>query len=899
MNGRTLGHYRVLDKLGEGGMGEVYRAHDSKLGRDVAIKVLPEELAQDEERLRRFQREAKVLASLNHPNIAAIYGLEQSGETHYLVLELVPGETLAERIARGSIPLDEALAMARKIAEALEEAHERGIVHRDLKPANIKLTPDDKVKVLDFGLAKAFTDDTPDADNSMSPTRLRHGFGEASAAEGTRAGVILGTAAYMSPEQAKGRNVDKRTDIFALGAVLYEMLTARKAFPGDDVSEVLAAVIHLEPEWNRLPSGVSFWLGRLLRRCLEKNPRQRVRDIGDVRLELEARGDMSRDEPRKASSPLWLVAVGVLCGAIAWIAARATAPPETKSVKRFSIVLPPEQQVAKPEIQRTRSLAVSPSGSHIVFASEDRLYLRAMDRTEAAPLTGTNALQPASPFFSPDGQWIGFYSRRDRELKKIAIGDGVAVSIARTGPVMGATWNADGSILFGQGPEGIMRVSAAGGATEVVVPVNSVQGEQAGSPQLLPGGRAVIFTLANGAGGGAWMRARIVVQDLESEERRVLVERAADALYVPTGHLVFHREQGLAAVSFDFDRHVVTGESLPVVERVSRPNFAVSDEGSLVFLRSSAMTRERRLVWVDREGDEEFLPVATDWYSAVRLSPDGSRVALVVTQDELLASEIHILMLDRHALRRLTVDPGYEGIPRWTPDGARVAFASNRHGPFDLFWKASDGTGLAERLTDSPNDNPPWTFTSDGQRLILGDFHPNSGLDLHLITLNGSRETEVLLATEADEWKAELSPDNRWLAYQSDVSGVVEIYVSPFPTVEDGRWQVSDGGGTHPIWAPDGREVFYKAPGGRLMAVPIRTEPSVVIGRPSKIFDGLIVQEDEAGDMHSYDVAPDGRRFLVIREARDALDDPLAQLDELQVVLNWFEELERLAPTDD
>ena len=692
--GHKLAHYEILEPIGKGGMGEVYRARDGKLGRDVAIKVLPDEFAENEERLARFKREAKVLASLNHPNIASIYGLENSDGTHYLVLELVPGETLAEQISRGPIPLEEALDIASQTAEALEEAHEQGIVHRDLKPANVKRTEEGKIKVLDFGLAKVFQEETPDADSSMSPTRLRQGFGDAISA--TSAGVILGTAAYMSPEQAKGKEVDKRTDIFAFGAVLLEMLTGKKAFPGEDVPEVLAAVIQLAPDWEGLPSTVSPWLRRLLRRCLEKTPRQRLRDIGDARVEIEERGGMpAKDDVvgfREKHSLVWLVAVGVVCSALTWAVTRWSAPsPQTPTVKRFSVVLPPGERLAKPGIQRSRAVAISPSGSHIVYATDEELYIRAMDNTEGAPLAGTNALLPASPFFSPDGQWVGFHSRRDRELKKIALLGGVAVSIAAADPIMGATWGADDMILFGQGPEGIMQVSASGGVAELVMPVNGAEDEQARMPQFLPGGQAVLFTLATGAGGLPWLNAQIVVQKLGDSTRRVLVEHGLDARYLPTGHLVYEREQGLVAVPFDVGRLAVTGEPVPVVERVNRPNFAIGDDGSLVFLRSFAERREHRLVWVDRDGREEPLQAEAGFYDSLRISPDGSRVALVVTDDGQsgwtgqLSGEIYILALARDALTRLTIDPSADTIPTWTPDGERLAFGSSRNGSFDLY----------------------------------------------------------------------------------------------------------------------------------------------------------------------------------------------------------------------
>ena len=887
-SGHLLAHYEIVEAIGKGGMGEVYRAHDTKLGRDVAIKVLPDEFAQDDERLERFEREARLLAQLNHANVATLHGLEEQDGQQFLVMELVDGETLAERIAQGAIPVEEAIPLFLQIAEGLEAAHEKGIIHRDLKPANIKLTPEGKTKILDFGLAKAFSSpEDVSAETSQSPTLTK----------GTALGAIMGTAAYMSPEQARGRLVDKRTDIFAFGVVLYESLTGRKAFNGESVSDVLASVIKSDPEWNGIPSSS---LERLVKRCLQKDPRQRLRDIGDLRLELEAWGEPNAQGKHSTTRPTLagLIAVGVICSAVTWAAAQWLQPTETPAVKRLSIVLPPEQRIASRTVQRTRSIAISPDGSHIVFATEEQIYLRAMNRTAAVPLRGTAALQPASPFFSPDGQWVAFYSRRDRELKKIAIGDGVAVTIARTDPIMGATWSGSDTILFGQGPKGIMRVAAAGGDPAVVVSMNSTDGEQARMPQYLPGGRSILFTLASGAGGGAWPNARIVVQDLDSETRQTVIEQGTDARFLPSGHLVYQREHSLAAVSFDIGRLAIVGESLPVIDRVDPPNFSVADDGSLVFVRAPVERRERRLVWIDRDGHEEPLSAEAGFYDAVRISPDGTQVAVVIQEQEHdLSGEIYIWAAVREAMTRLTRDPGHDAIPRWAPDGERLAFTSGRDGSYDGYVRAADGTGTTEQLTDTPNDSPLWSFTGNAEKVVLGDFHPETGLDLHVMAMDGSDESRVLLATESHEWKASLSPDDRWLVYQSDISGRVEVYLCPFPEVDEDRWQLSTEGGTHPVWAPDGREVFYRSPDGQLVAVPIQTEPTVIVGRPSALFDGLIGSTDAASDDHTYDIAPDGKRFLVIRDIDTG--DVLAGLDEIHVVLNWNEELERLVPANE
>ena len=882
--GTKLAHYEILEPIGKGGMGEVYRAKDSKLGRDVAIKVLPDEFAENEERLARFKREAKVLASLNHPGIAAIHGLEESEGTHYLVLELVPGETLAERIARGPIPLEEAIEIASQIAEALEEAHEQGIVHRDLKPANIKQTEDGKIKVLDFGLAKVFQEDGAESDaaTSMSPTLTR---------DATRVGVILGTASYMSPEQAKGKRVDKRTDIFAFGAVLYEMLTGKKTFPGEDVSEVLASVIKLEPDWKALPTGVSSRLLELLRRCLEKDSKRRVRDIGDVRLAMEGafetaptpQGVVSPSvgwQPAKAVATA--LALSVIAGVAVWNVMRSEPPP----IARFSLTLPPG--VSLTGIGR-HVVALSPDGTRLVYTANDQLYLRAMDQTVATPIRGTEGAR--SPFFSPDGDWVGFYS--DGKLKKVAIRGGAPVSLCDA-PVspFGARWGADGAIVFGQIAAGIMQVSADGGTPEVLIPLE--ERELGHGPQILPGEKAVLFTLGDGTN---WYNAQIVVHSLETGERKVLIEGGRDARYLPTGHLVYVLDGTLLAVPFDVDELEVTGGPIPMAEGfmtavgvdAGAAQFSVSDSGALVYVTGSDPGK-RTLVWVNRDGREEALAAEPHAYTYPRISPDGGRVALDVRDEE---QDIWIWDFAHETLTRLTFAPGRDQYPVWTPDGRQVAFSSERDGTSNLYWKAADGTGAVERLYESENAQVPYAFTPDGRQLVLrkASADVSKGFDLEVLSLKGS--TEPLLATEFNERNAEISPDGRWLAYESNASGQFEIYVRPFPNVEDGQWLISSGRGARPLWSPDGRELFYLAPGARLMAVPVetvQTEASFAHGKPEEVFRGYYVPGGISIG-RSYDIAPDGERFLMIKESGN-------DSTEFILVQNWFEELKRLVPTD-
>ena len=634
--GTRLGPYEVIAQIGEGGMGQVYRATDTKLKRQVAIKILPPSLAADHDRLARFQREAEVLASLNHPNIAAIHGLEESGRMTALVMELVEGDDLSQRIARGAIPLDDVLPIAKQIAEALEAAHEQGIIHRDLKPANIKERADGTVKVLDFGFAKAMEPAAgPSPSVSQSPTITTPAM--------TQAGMILGTAAYMSPEQARGKTVDKRADIWAFGCVLYEMLAGTGAFRAETVSETLAEVMKSEPLWAALPPETPVALRNLVRRCLAKDPRQRVRDVGDVRLALEGAFELvAADTSAHASGgralgwrPL-ILSLGILLigaaitGAGIWFL-RPASSANPEPVSRFTITLPADQ----PFSAASRHLvALSPQGTHLAYAANNRLYLRAIDQLSATPIQGTETgAFGRSPFFSPDGQWIGFW--QDGELRKVALTGGAPVKLWEAENPWGASWGPDDTILYGQGPAGIWRVSGQGGTPQRVVSVDEKKGESAHGPQLLPGGRAVLFTLATG---GGWNDAQIVVQLLDSGERKVVLRGGRDARYVETGHLVYAGGGTLLAVPFDLGQLAVIGGPVVLVEGVSdggnatgATHFSLSRNGSLIYaVRVSLLAQEGRLVWVARSGAEQPLAAPPGLYENPRLSPDGRRVAVEV-----------------------------------------------------------------------------------------------------------------------------------------------------------------------------------------------------------------------------------------------------------------------------
>ena len=708
--GTRLGPYEIAAQIGVGGMGEVYRATDTKLKRDVAVKVLPSALAADPERLVRFQREAEVLASLNHPNIAAIHGLEESEGIKALVMELVEGPTLADRIAQGAIPVDEALPIAKQIAEALEAAHEQGIIHRDLKPANIKLRPDGVVKVLDFGLAKAL-----EPTGAMSP-----GMSQAptiTTPAMTQAGMILGTAAYMSPEQAKGRTVDKRSDVWAFGAVLYEMLTGCRAFDAEDVSETLAAVLMREPDWTALPTTTPT-VTAVLRRCLQKDRKQRARDIGDVALALEGAFETSGSQTVESGAvapPAWRQALPValvtaamvllvtgLAGWGLWPAA------EPQPVNQFAYRVPDGQTFRN----TGRSvMALAPDGRSFVYNTTGGLYLRTMGELEARLIPGTeDAL--AHPFFSPDGQSVAYFSVTGSELRRIAISGGAPVVITEEGGVPnGATWGPDGTVLFGQG-DGIYRVPATGGTPALVVALEDGEQRLDGA-QLLPDGDTVLFSVR---ASGSWDDAQIVAQSLSSGERTIVLEGGSDARYLPTGHLVYALGDGLFGIAFDADTLSVIGGAVPLAQGLMRAggtagaNYGVSDDGTLAYV-SGGVAGGQRLVWVHRDGREE--PAASDpaGYQEFALSPDGTRVAVRIVGDE---QAVWIYDLVRDTSTRLTFesDAVGAGFPTWTPDGTRVAFGE------PLSWKRADGIGAVEGL-DEGAQRVPQAFSPDGTTLVF------------------------------------------------------------------------------------------------------------------------------------------------------------------------------------
>ena len=906
--GTRLGPYEIVAPLGAGGMGEVYRARDMRLDRDVAIKILPAAFAADADRLVRFQREAKVLASLNHQNIGGVYGLEHADALHALVMELVPGEDLSQRLTRGPIVLDDALPIATQIANALEAAHEQGIIHRDLKPANIKVRPDGTVKVLDFGLAKALDPAANSADVTVSPTITSPAM--------TQVGVILGTAAYMSPEQTRGKIVDRRTDIWAFGCVLYEMLTGTRAFKGEDVTDTIVAVASKEPEWHAIPATAAH-IRPLIARCLKKDPKQRLQAIGDARIQIEeligGSSEIRTVAPAHVATPARYVAsststaIAVASGAlIAALVLWALWRPAPQAVVRFAIVPPSTQSLAIPGVDR--DIAISPDGRHIVYRSSrlSQLVVRAIDRLEGYALDGT--MNARWPFFSFDSQWIGFFD--GASLKKVPVGGGSAITICENQLApRGASWGENNTIVFAvqSATTGLLRVSASGGEPTMLTTPDATKGEH-WYPSVLPGGGAVLFTIA--------IRDRpdlsqIAVLDLKSGQHKTLI-RGSHAEYVQTGHLILVASGTLQAVRFETDGLELMGDPSPVVDNLWTRNgaggYAISKLGTLLFVPGSAPAAPGSLLWVDRSGQETPIDVPLRAYREVRISPDGTRVAISILDEE---NDIWILNLSDGSLRQLTFGPAIERSPVWTTDSQRIVFASDRDGAPGLFIRAADGTGPITRLTSGTLTPTSAFLAPGGTGAVLGwELAAAGSGDLIRFSLpspaclSGSvsdctaSHIEALFRTPYIESQAEVAPNGRFMTYQSNDSGQNEIYARPFPRVHDGLWKVSTDGGARPAWARNGQELFYVDAANKLTGVPVKTlGASFASGNSRRILDKTFwstLNSPAIAGLRSYDVSLDGKRFLMIKETAA---DPNVVPTGMVVVLNWFEELKARVPT--
>ncbi len=915
-SGTKLGAYEVTGALGAGGMGEVYRARDTRLNRDVALKVLPEAFAQDAERLARFRREAQVLASLNHPNIAAIYGFEDSGATHALVMELVEGPTLAERISgvqganpksaaesverqsgaaqsrqKGAIPMDEALPIAKQICEALEYAHERGIVHRDLKPANIKLASNDKiasndaVKILDFGLAKALEGDPASLDISTSPTISRMA---------TQAGIILGTAAYMSPEQAKGKSVDRRTDIWAFGCVLYEMLTGKMAFSGETVTDTLAAVIKSEPDWSALPKDTPPHVRVLLQRCLQKDAKQRLRDIGDARIAIDEvlSGAATQYESAQQDSapggvkpPLqnawrrglpW--AVAAVCALVAvGLAAYLYfgVPFEPGETTTLDVALPQGVSIVTRDAP---SVALSPDGREIVFmgakGSSVQLYLRSLNEPEAKPIEGTE--NGASPFFSPDGKWIGFFA--NGKLKKIPVEGGTTQVLADASNQRGGSWAKDGTIIFS--PEytaGLMRVPESGGQPQTLAMPDAKKGERTYRwPDALPDGKGLIFTIGMENSAASYDDAEIAAYSFATKKIRVLTHGDM-AVYSPSGYLLYYRAGALYAAPFSESRMQITGEAAQLPEQVSddptsgATYVAVAANGVMAYLSGGSATSTRTIAITDRKGESRVLPLPPRGYSIPRFSPDGKRLALIVSDVTNLASngrgDVWIYDFASGSMSRLTFD-GTDDYDAWSPDGSKIYFDSSRGSGGGLYAKRADGTGGEQAIL--PNERSsylnPDTVSPDDKVMVLTQPGGTAG-DLWMTALGDKPEAKSL---KTNAGGAQFSPDGKYIAYSSYQSGLYQVFVNTFP-IGGGEWQVSLDGGNYPRWCKGGRELVYYngLQQNDVLAVDVELKPTFHAGPPHVLFS---LPPSEFSPMQTspavnYDVSADGERFIFLQSS--------------------------------
>jgi Tol biopolymer transport system component/predicted Ser/Thr protein kinase len=853
--GTRLGPYEVLGPLGHGGMGEVYRAKDTTLGREVAIKILSEALAGDPDSLARFEREAKVLASLNHPHIATIYGIEQSA----IVMELVEGENI-----KGPVPVDEAIATARQIANALDAAHQRNIIHRDLKPANVKITPEGIVKVLDFGLAKAFNANAVSGDPMNSPTFTM---------EATRAGMILGTAGYMSPEQARGRPVDKRADIWSFGAVFYELLTGHRAFEGESVTDTLAAVLTSEPDWTRLPAATPVGVRKLLKNCLQRDLNKRLRDIGDAWIEIDGPVVVEAVRSSKFSWVPWATAAAVMVvAAMAWQWLRAPADlPRTVTRSAFTIA------------GITGGPALSHDGTHLAYVDgAGRISVRMMNQLEGKAIPGADG---TNPVFSPDGQWIAYIRRPSPfKLEKIGVAGGRPTSLCDVPAISRLSWEADGTILFGS-PKGVMSVSADGGTPRAVTTVSEKNRESGHYAQdLLPGGHAIVFTQGTGAADDA---ADLAMLNFRTGAYSILVRDARGGRYAPTGHLVYHRGETLFATPFDLKSLTVSGPEAAVEEGIADANSFTFSDSSLLVIVAAIGTDPSTLEWTDRKGAKSHpLPEPPRRWSGFALSPNGKLIAGSIRDSGTTSGSVHsdiwIYDIERRAMTRLTFE-GSNDSPVWTPDGRWVTYDSIRNGKHGLYRVPSDKSGQPQLLIETETPAYPSSWTPDATALLYGKRTAGKEQVWVLPAAGNIAGTQprTFHQTSFEEYEPKVSPDGKWVAYTSAESGKIEVYVLPF-SGSGGRTQISAQGGFGPQWSRSGRELIYHAESDDLMAVDIQTAPVFRAGHPQVLF--------KVASPGQFEVTPDPNQFLVERVSERAATTTFVTITE------WFEDLRRKAP---
>ncbi len=882
-SGQMLAHYRVEEKIGAGGMGEVYRAHDTTLGRDVALKILPPEFASDSDRLARFQREAKVLASLHHPNIASIFGFETTPECTFLVMELVDGEDLSEVLKSGPLPIDEAVDLARQVAEGLEEAHEKGIIHRDLKPANVKRTPDGKIKVLDFGLARVYAGQTAgEGQVASAPTMT---------AAMTQVGTVLGTAAYMSPEQARGKEVDRRTDIWAFGILLFEMLTGRQLFVGETASDTLAGILKSEPDWSQLPDGLPFQVERVIRRCLAKEPRQRLRDIGEARVRLEdptaesgmfsgpvAAVAMSTSRP-KNWIPWGLLAASV--AVIAWLVVGGIG--NTSSLPFMHVAITPPDEI---DFHVTGSFpglpVISPNGSQVVFSGRSttgnvvQLYLRDLASAAAVALPNTEDAQ--YPFWSPDGQWIGFYAR-NRGLMKIMVGGGPPQLVCAATNGKGGSWNEAGQILLTTDyNSSILVVDAAGGEPRPVTSLTTDKGFNSHRhPQFMPDGRRFLY-LARSGGDGA---TEIRMASLDDTTHQVIMNQTIMADYA-AGHLLYINQETLVAQPFDLDSGLLSGSPVRIASDVlviagaAKAAFSAANDGTLIYLRGFS-TLDASLAWLDRDGREQGDVSDLALYDMVALSPDN-RLAAVGIIDNLAGTwDIWIVDIERNFRTRFTNTSADEFGIVWHPNGRGLFFSSDRHGQSGVYYKAVGAAADAELVFSNDRSISLWDCSADGSTILYSISGGSSKLDLWSAELSGESAPRLLRQTAEDDVLGRFSPDGKWMTFATPVAGAAQLFVAPWPAMSP-LTQVSTTSGTWSFWSRDGSELIYQEQSGAIMSVSMTTVGGEMhIGAAKTLFE--FTAPNIEGPL--LDVARDGERFLIV----DAVDsDPPAYCD---VILNW------------